>query len=643
MRPENLRPYQDVLTFVPPTALVDGQVETVTIGASAKVSYSAQLPDGHAWCYDGQVPGRTFEVHQNSTVQVRWHNTIGSGDTLPFPVVVFPDPAPDPDPPTGTFSPRPQNFPGADGGEVDDHAAALTAATVTHLHGGLTAADSDGWTENVTRSGRTQVTTYGPPDPTDPTAPKQRSTLLWYHDHAIGVTHLDVYAGLFGAWIVRDDTEHGLMHGGVLPPREDERVLVIQDRNLALDADGEFTGDLLHKTETSTAEMYGPYTMVNGVLWPTLQVPARRVRLRILNGSNARTYGLRAAAVTTAADGAVAYTPLTADDPLPIFQVGTDGGLLDHPVDLSEPLPDGGSSLTLSPAERADVVVDFSGLAGHALAFVNTVTTDAAERLTPGGVSPANRTPNAHVLRFDVVAPEDGIEGSHPISTATTLDPRFVRYVHDLDSASSRKQLQVGRPHQHRWIALTENPTGNLLFRELAEFTTDPDVAARTSEPLIPIRAMNGVVTWYRTIAKSFRDPVRFMIDQDGWEVWNILNLTGDAHPVHVHLVQFQILTRQPYDAGRFFTPPDPSRLGDSVSPTDVAAPPAANEQGFKDTVRVMPSSVVTIAAQFVGHLGRYMYHCHILEHEDHDMMRPFQVVSPTAAAVMPDMTGMSM
>ncbi len=689
------------------------QVElTIRLKYSKDVQYSGQLGKAGGWAYDGIIPGPMIVVDQAQTVHVRWLNDIGEKETLPYKVVVFPDAAAiaagkdDPLPPVSSClcSPSPtrirlrppQNEAGVQGGVVNRQASDLKASIVTHLHGGLTAPDSDGWAENVYPSGRSQVATYGKADLPD--GKEQRGTLLWYHDHGMGVTRLNVYAGLFGLWVLRDAKEYEAIEKGVLPGEEDELFLVIQDRNFAADKDGNLNGELLHKTETSTAEMFGPCTLVNGKLWPICKIPARPVRLRILNGSNSRTYCLRMVQVDPAADPKrPTYSLIDSSNPLPIWQVGTDGGLLYKPVDLSEPRPAPEPALqrdlVLAPAERADLVVDFSNFTGQKLAIVNTAfapfhgstVVDPTRYNVDGSTSqepdqtilnpPVQDDPNVsstvnganpgtaanpemylpfrlrfpHVLQFEVDPAKNAKPSKpafRPLTKETVIDATFKRYVHNKgDSGDPQREFVLPSNHNHRWIALAENPTGNLSFRELVAYTNDPDVAAAapTDTPLIPISALNGVVTWYQTVAKMFHDPVRFFIQAGGCEVWNILNLTGDTHPVHVHLVQFQILSRQRYNAASFQTPPVPaSGPATPVKPIESPRQPDANEMGFKDTVRANPGEVVQIAAMFEGYCGKYMYHCHVLEHEDHDMMRPFVVVAPDAFAIMSaDMGGM--
>ena len=190
--------------------------------------------------------------------------------------------------------------------------------------------------------------------------------------------------------------------------------------------------------------------------------------------------------------------------------------------------------------------------------------------------------------------------------------------------------------HQHRLVALVEYPDGMLTLRELAE-VLEGDGAA--GEALIVIADERGKTVQYRTVAKQFEDTVNWFIAYGSTEVWSIINLTEDTHPFHVHLVQFQALSRDLYNKDGF----NPE-TGGTTSPVFFQGRGSldANEMGWKDTVRVNPGELVSIAATFDGFTGRFMYHCHLLEHEDHDMMRPF-IVMPAAAMAAMDMPGMSM
>ena len=251
-----------------------------------------------------------------------WENHLAG----PFPVVVTvaPEYAVDGVPA--------QCLPGRSGGSPDAAAAALSGYSVVHLHGGMTYAPSDGWTENIAAPGQPVLDVY--PN-------EQRAAMLWYHDHVMGVTRFDVYAGLAGLWIVRDERERELE----LPEGPPYEVpLLLADRNFDVDDDGSLTGDLLHKTDPEVMECFSPFTTVNGTVWPHLDVDPTTYRFRLLNGSNARTYRL-----VLTRDGQPDHGRIT--------QIGSEGGLFQAPVSIPE------QGLVLASAERADLLVDFSDLA----------------------------------------------------------------------------------------------------------------------------------------------------------------------------------------------------------------------------------------------------------------------------------------
>lgn len=597
---------------------------------AADVSLHAALPRTAAWTYEGSTPGPTLVMRHGVPAEVEWVNEITG--TLPVTVVQC----------GGTPTPTgvaegvgaPQNEPGSRCGDVGDfvnHAAAgLPAWTVVHLHGGRTAADADGWTENayLARS-------IHPSSQRSLYANDQRATGLWYHDHAMGVTRLNVYAGLAGLCLVRDAEEDALG----LPLGAHELPLLIQDRNLELEGDV-LTGRLVHKVESDatalpnpddrTSEFFGPFTLVNGRIWPRCPVEARSYRLRLVNGSNARAYQL----ILLDETGAVRHDL--------VRQIGGDGGLLPSAVRLSDLPPMAGGrprGLILAPAERADLIVDFGLAPGARLRWVNVagapyggeyaaVDPDATPTvpIAPGQASPKARLAYPDVMRFDV-AP--GAVGSpHPLPEPLCT---FTRWTHDAPELAG---------HTHRYLALNENKrTGVLFFNELEMLAAgDPRPAdfVLTVPPHDPGKPLERVRLRNRPV--RFGDGVNFMVDAGGAELWRILNCTGDTHPVHLHLVQFQALARLK------FTVPAPNPTTGLVEPTPHHPHPVvayqgpgaldANEQGWKDTIRVNPGELVTIGAVFDGYTGRYMYHCHVLEHEDMDMMRPFIVMPPEVTAV---------
>jgi spore coat protein A len=301
-----------------------------------------------------------------------------------------------------------------------------------------------------------------------------------------------------------------------------------------------------------------------------------------------------------------------------IRQIGTDGGLLGIPVALP---PDG---LVLAPAERADLIVDFRPYRSQRLTLVNTAGAPfdgAAPGQPPGMPDPANRLAEADVMQFRV-----GSEMAH--------DP----FVLPAALSSSYRRLAAGEipaDAVRRTVALVEE-NGMLLLYELSAQRV---AEATPGEPLITVADDKGVTTHYRVVARHFEDTVNWFVAYGATEVWRFLNLTEDTHPMHVHLVQFQAIVRDRYNTGGF-----DAALGGTTTPVTFAAHGTldANEVGWKDTVRVNPGELLTIAATFDGYTGRYMYHCHLLEHEDHDMMRPF-IVMPAAALAAMDMTDMDM
>jgi spore coat protein A len=465
-----------------------------------------------------------------------------------------------------------------------------------HLHGGLTPASYDGWAENLFAPGQHAVFHY----PMD-----QRAALLWYHDHVMGVTRFGVYAGLAGLWIIRDQRERelGLPEG---PPFE--VPLLIQDRNFGLDEDGRLTGQLVHKTDPEVMEAFPPFTVVNGKVWPLLEVHAATYRFRVLNGSNARTYRL-----VLVHDGEPELHRIT--------QIGTDHGLVRTPARVP---PDG---LVLASAERADLLVDFSDLKpGSELTLLNTAA-------APFGGAPFPAADAEKAADLDGLLPHPQVMRFRVIPGKTTRRPAPRQLATDF-RAPAPGELSAAR---RRVIALVERELDDepnmLTMRELeiaADDETGPVVTVRDSEQ----------TTRYRSVAAHFEDTTTFFPVLDRYEIWQLINLTNDTHPIHVHLDPFHILSRRPI---RYEIPEhgiedlaitaavtlerDPDdKLGHTIDD---------NERGLKDTVRVNPSEIAEIAVRFTTYSGRYMYHCHILEHEDRDMMRPF-VTMP--AELMPFM-----
>ena len=448
------------------------------------------LPATRVWGYNDQFPGPTIEAGRDQQVTVTWINDLR--DTLGVP--------------------RTTHYLPVDLCLHGPNTLGPTPRIVTHLHGGHVNAASDGYPEFTVLPGQaTQQYIY-------PNA--QPPATLWYHDHALGITRLNVYMGLAGFYLLRDAFEQSLG----LPSGQYEVPLAIQDRSFNADGTLKYPG-------MWDEHFFGDFILVNGKVWPYLQVNKGKYRFRVLNGSNSRTYSL---ALSTAAT---------------FFQIGSDQGLLSAPVPMSQ--------ITLGPGERADLVVDFSGYAtGQEIVLTNSAPAPFPGQ--PGvGVVP-------NVMKF-VVTANAGFTGALP----ATLRP--VTPIPEAEASVHREFM----------LSTMDDPCTGFMW------------------------AINDLmwddVTEYPRLGTT--------------EVWSFVNRSGLTHPMHMHLVSFQILDRQPFDL-----------VNGQVEPSGPAVPPDPGEAGWKDTVRVNPREIVRVIARFEGYLGRFAYHCHVLEHEDHEMMRQFEV-----------------
>jgi spore coat protein A len=583
-----LAPFADTLPV--PRRLVaarhNGRLSVPIRGGAHRFHHD--LPESPIWGYDGTVPGPTIEAERGQPVTVQWRNELDGA--MPVVATTAPEAADRSGVPA-------QCVPGLSGGTPSPNVAALSGYTVVHLHGGLTPAPYDGWAENLFAPGQDAVFHY---------PMNQRAALLWYHDHVMGVTKFGVYAGLAGLWIIRDQRERelGLPEG---PPFE--VPLLIQDRNFGLDEDGRLTGQLVHKTDPEVMEAFAPFTVVNGKVWPLLEVQPATYRLRLLNGSNARTYRL-----VLVGDGAPELSR--------IIQIGTDQGLLRTPARVP---PDG---LVLASAERADLLIDFSGLApGSELTLLNTAGAPFDGAAFPAAnarhaADPGQMLPYPHVMRFRVV-PGPASRQTAPGELATDYRPPAPDV---LTSAPRRTIALVERE--------LEGEPSMLTMRELV--IADDDHTG----PLVTVTDAEQT-TRYATAAAHFEDATTFFPVLDRYEVWQLINLTSDTHPIHVHLDPFQILSRRPI---RYQIPEDGIEDRAITAAVTLERDPDDkldhtiddNERGLKDTIRVNPNEIVEIAVRFTTYSGRYMYHCHILEHEDRDMMRPFVTMPAELMPFMP-------
>ncbi len=550
------------------------------------VTLHSQLPPTTVWTYNGSFPGPTIMLRRGQKLRVNWQNEI----TGNFPVTAVQVLSANPTNPLDTPGP-------GRGGVARPEVAALPPWTVVHLHGAQTGGGNDGWTENAMLPGNSQLAEY----PND-----QQATTLWYHDHAMAITALNVMSGLLGMYLIRDAEEDALG----LPHGKHEVPLIICDRNFDTDADGNLTGELLHKVnfapppnpDNLVLPFLGPFTLVNGVIWPHLEVDARWVRFRVLNASNSRFYQFE----------------LRDEDDAPIsgalHLIGTDGGLLCEPVALDQ--------LTLAPAERADILINFEAFQGKRLTLVNTF-------FPP--FEPGTTETNPDIMQFRV-RPRPVQD---PFGLPSTLSPSFVRLTHD-----------TLPEHHHRWLVLTLLDDRHPEMWEMEELEEPP--------PCLPADGIVQVMlpgasepTTLRRVGRTFKDAANFYIHQESWEQWRILNLSAVAHPIHLHLVQFQALSRELFDITGFDT-----EVGGTTTPVVHTGEGTLDpsEEGWKDTIRVsgqaddqgkaVVGELVSVIGQFGGASGRFMYHCHILEHEDEGMMSTFVVMPEEIMVIDPHMGG---
>ncbi|WP_233840206.1 multicopper oxidase domain-containing protein [Dyella sp. 2HG41-7] len=449
---------------------------------ACKTKLHRDVPSTPLWGYDGQFPGPTIVGQRDEPLLVEWVNALPSKHFLPIDHAIH-----------GAEKDKPE------------------VRAITHVHGARVSANADGFPEDWYTPGRSVLYHY-------PNA--QDAATLWYHDHAMGITRLNIYAGLFGAYIVHDKEEQALN----LPSGDCDIPLMLCDRMVAQD------GQLYYPVSDDPSAPWvmqcsGNLVLCNGKIFPYLDVEPRRYRFRLANVANTRFFDLS----------------LSHDQSF--HQIGSDQGLLSAPFERSR--------IELYPAERADVVIDFSGFAGKSLQL---------------------RHQAEGILQFRVR------EHGRPDTSAL---PAKLRDVARIDPASAV---------QNRVLTLNE--------------TDDANGNAMTM-------LLNG---------QRWSDPITEKPKQNSIETWSFVNLTGDAHPIHVHLVRFQILDRRPFDLFAW-------NAHRKLVFTGPAQSPEPQELGWKDTVRADPGMVTRIAMRFEGEPGRYVWHCHFLEHEDNEMMRPFEVL----------------
>lgn len=575
-----LEPFRDALRIPPvlrPRSEGLMQVDLI----EKNIRLHSQMPATRLWTYEGFFPGPTFEVRSQQQIRIAWKNRL-TGFSPVKAVYAKPDGV--------ALGLNPYAKPGSQG-TTPRPETVVPPWTAVHLHGGHHHAADDGAADFGITPGSSQLSEYA-----NDTAASQ----YFYHDHAMSVTSLNVMSGLVGNYLVRDDTEDELR----LPAGRYEIPLTIADVNFDTDSSGRINGQLLSKRVLlpaglspmagmlpASVQFMGPYTMVNGTVWPYLNVEPVGYRFRILNVSVARPYQL------------VVLDDETGEPVKGAMKViGTDLGLLGRP----EPV----DKLSLSPAERADVLIDFSAFPGRRLRLVNV-----QQAL---GLS----LPHGEVMQFRV-----GGKGRRPLQVPSTLNRGF-------------KQLtksDIPKDAVERFILLNFDSRGMPQLGELKEVTG----AERDDEDVLQIALPDGKRSFKR-VATVFEETISFFAGTESWEKWTFLSVGPVGHiiehPMHIHLMDFQLLERFELDGDV-----DPVSAG-TAKPLQPgkAIPILPEESGWKDTVRVPNNSMVTILGRYGRQTGRFMYHCHILDHEDDGMMRPLAILPPAILKLHSLQMGMS-
>lgn len=605
--------------------------------------YGAVAADSRKGLLLHNAPSLTIEAQANRPVRIKWINDLKDADGTYLPHLLPVDPtlhwANPPGGPTGrdmrpTFATTPGRYTGP-------------VPIVTHVHGAVGVGDeSDGYPEawylpaeaNIPAGYATEGTwyeffagkaaanygaTWGAGYATFEYPNLNRASTIWYHDHTLGMTRLNVYAGPAGFYLIRGgpsgdgavlDTQTGLpavlpgpapKEGDKFPPNRTyyEIPIAIQDRSFNTDGslfypdtreffdgivnpyipDGEDDADP-HFTGFSpiwNPEFFGNTIMVNGNTWPFQTVEQRRYRLRFLNGCQSR------------------FLILDFNDipGVEVWQIGNDGGLLAAPVNLTAT---NGNRLLMALAERADLIVDFTNVPVGNYVLGNVGPDEPFGGGVPGvDFDAADAHSTGQIMQFRVVP---------AVAADPTTHPQF---------------LQLP--------AITPLPA-ETVTRELALIEVMGMGVDAAGEMLDgPVEALLGTVSAGFWTGRKWMEPVTENPAAGATELWEMYNTTGDAHPMHIHETVFEVVNRE----GLVLNDD-----GDVVQPIEldgVVTPPEAWETGFKDMVVAYPGQVTRVRAQF-NNPGQFVWHCHIVEHEDNEMMRPYRIGPEQSGQPMPSM-----
>jgi FtsP/CotA-like multicopper oxidase with cupredoxin domain len=587
---------------------------------------SPDLPQTTVWSYAARnapntlnYPAFTIEAQWRRPVRVKWVNQLidANGNFLPHLLPVDQ---------TLHWANPPGGNAGRDSHGMNPDPYTGPVPIVTHLHGGHSSQESDGYAEawflpaaNNIPAGFAKVGSfyntfrqiaeagYGqqwtPGSAVFQYDNDQAAATMWYHDHTLGMTRANVYAGPAGFYLLRGGP--GDQVGGTLPgpaPRAGdppgtryyEIPIAIQDRTFNVDGSlfypdnrAFFEGlnqppiepylDIPFIPEQACGgqpsdispifnpEFFGNTIVVNGRTWPYLEVEQRRYRFRFLNGCNSR------------------FLLLEFDNELPFWQIGAEGGFLPAPVQLDR--------LLIGLAERADVIVDFTNVPVDTEIILRNLAPDSPFGGGVPGVDfdPADPETTGQVMQLRVV-PATGTDTSTPPSQLV------LPAIPPLPPETNTRQVSLNE-EDSQTVRVTEDANGNIVL--------DCD----DGTPFGPRHALLGTIAGGQAVPLHWDDPITENPGVGDTEVWEMYNFTADAHPIHIHEVTFDVVEREVIDTGE-------------------TRGPELWETGRKDTVIAYPGEITRVKATY-DRAGLFVWHCHIVEHEDHEMMRPYVVGSP--------------
>jgi FtsP/CotA-like multicopper oxidase with cupredoxin domain len=580
---------------------------------------SMELAPTTVWSYGSvdhpgsfNYPAFTVEATWRKPVRVKWINQLvdANGDYLPhlLPVDQTLHWANPPGGPAGT----------------DTHGTDPTPYTgpvpiVTHLHGGHSSEESDGYPEawylpaarNIppgfgrvgsfyrrfrAEAQRLHGQAWTPGSAVFQYDNDQRAATMWYHDHTLGMTRSNVYAGPAGFYLLRGGPADAV--GGRLPGpapalgdpaglRYYEIPIAIQDRSF--NADGSLfypdTRAFFEGLDPSqlqipfipeeacdgpsdispifNPEFFGNTMVVNGKTWPFLEVERRRYRFRFLNGCNSR------------------FLLLELSNGLPVWQIGTEGGFLPAPLQLNR--------LLLGPAERADVIVDFTNVGVGTEIILQNLGPDEpfGGGEPPGDFDVADPETTGQVMQFRVV-PATGPD------TSTPPDRLVLPRIAPLPNATNTRQVSLNEVDSET-VRVSTDADGNIVLD------------CEDGEPFGPKEALLGTLAGGAGVPLGWDDPITENPAVGATEVWEMHNFTADAHPIHIHEILFEVVNREVIETGA------------------VRAPEPWESGSRKDTVIAYPGEITRVKATY-DRAGLFVWHCHIVEHEDHEMMRPYRI-----------------